>query len=105
MNTDQNINATSGEKDAELWQLAKKRADFKQHLTVYIVMNIFFWGIYFFSRDNHSNDFSGVGHFPWPVWATFGWGIGILFQYLGAYVYPKKNATDVEYQKLKNKQL
>jgi hypothetical protein len=31
-----------------------------------------------------------------------GWGIGVFFHYMGAYVYPKDNSVEREYQKLKS---
>ena len=87
-------------RDPELWQLAQKRASFKSHLTVYIIMNIFFWMVWYFTGQRYS----GAIRFPWPVWPMFGWGIGLFFHFMGAYVYPKNNSVEKEYQKLKNKQ-
>lgn len=87
-------------KDPELWELAQKRAGFKSHLTVYIVMNIFFWLIWYFTGQRHS-DGNGL---PWPVWPSLGWGIGVVFHFLGAYMYHKNYSAEREYQKLKNKQ-
>lgn len=87
-------------KDPELWEIAQKRASFKSHLTVYIIMNIFFWLIWYFTGQRYS----GSG-FPWPVWPAFGWGIGLFFHFLGAYMYPKNFSAEREYQKLKNQSL
>jgi len=86
-------------KDPELWEIAQKRAGFKSHLTVYIILNIFFWLLWYFGSSYKGND--GL---PWAVWPTFGWGIGLLFHYIGAYIYPKNNSVEREYQKLKNNQ-
>ncbi|HEV8080974.1 MAG TPA: 2TM domain-containing protein [Chitinophagaceae bacterium] len=86
-------------KDPELWELAQKRASFKQHLATYIIMNIFFWVVWYFTGQKHS----GTGGFPWPVWPMIGWGIGLLFHYMGAYVFLKNNSAEREYQKLKDK--
>ena len=86
-------------KDPGLWELAQKRAGFKSHLTVYIIMNIFFWCVWYFTNHNYN----GEGRFPWPVWPMLGWGIGVFFHFLGAYVYPKNYSVEREYQKLKNK--
>lgn len=83
-------------KDPELWKIAKKRADFKNHLTIYVVMNIFFWAVWFFTDQQYSEN----EKFPWPVWQMFGWGIGVFFHYVGTYVYPKNNLAEREYQKL-----
>jgi hypothetical protein len=85
------------EKDPQLWEIAKRRASFKYHLGTYLLMNIFFWVIWWFtgSYTSHEN-----GHLPWPVWPAFGWGIGLLFHFLGAYVFVKENGVEKEYEKL-----
>ena len=69
------IDPQSSGKDPELWEIAKRRASFKSHLGVYIVVNIFLWAIWFLTADNDA----GRGRYPWPVWSTLGWGIGLLF--------------------------
>ncbi len=85
------------DKDPQLWSIAKKRAGFKSHLAVYLIVNAFLWALWYFN-DNKIND---VG-IPWPAWSTFGWGIGVFFNYLGAYVYTEENQTEKEYKKLLN---
>jgi hypothetical protein len=93
------------DKDQSLWELAKKRASFKHHLTVYIVMNIFFWGVWLLTNHKYSDiTFRENSRIPWPVWPMFGWGIGIFFHFMGAYVNHQNNSVEKEYQKLKNKQ-
>lgn len=79
------------ERDSELWQQAKARADFKIHLTTYIVINSMIWLIWLFTGNIH--------RYPWPIWPTIGWGIGIIFNYLGVYRF--KNTVEREYEKLK----
>lgn len=81
-------------KDPQLWQLAKRRSSFKGHFATYVIIIASFWAIWFFSGGN---SYSGL---PWPVWPTFGWGIGIAFHYIGAYASPKYDATEKEYEKL-----
>ena len=84
-------------KDPHLWNIARRRASFKRHLTVYIVVNLFLWAIWYFS----TNDMSfRVDKLPWPVWSTLGWGLGLVFHYLGAYLIPKENSVEKEYEKL-----
>jgi len=90
-------------KDPALWEIAQKRASFKGHLMVYIVVNAFFWGIWFFGGSRYGEGYHG-GHYPWPVWPLMGWGIGLAFHFAGAYVFPKANLVENEYQKLTNKQ-
>lgn len=87
----------SSGRDPQLWEIAKRRASFKNHLATYIVVNCFLWAIWFFT----DNDIDvGEHKYPWPVWSTLGWGIGLLFHFLGAYVYPKENSAQQEYEKL-----
>jgi hypothetical protein len=85
-------------KDRELWRLAKKRVGFRRHLATYLVINAMFWFIWWFSTDHEEED-----RFPWPVWPMLGWGIGLIFNYLDAYVFSKSNAVEREYEKLRNK--
>ena len=87
------------QKDPRLWAIAKRRASFKRELVSYVVINAFLWLIWLLtSKDNYSGDI------PWPVWSTAGWGIGIVFHYIGAYKYPKEYMTEKEYEKLKQQQ-
>ena len=95
------IQPTPPGRDDMLWQIAKKRAKFKKCLISYLIFNAFFWAIWAFSHDNfvwHE------GHFPWPLWVTIGWGIGIAFQYSDAYLFHKEDTVQKEYDKLKNNQ-
>ena len=85
------------EKDAVLWELAKKRADFKKSLAIYIIVNLFLWALWYFTNDYDRRD----NYIPWPIWPMLGWGIGIAFQYVGAYVTIKSLSIEKEYQKLK----
>lgn len=88
------------EKDAALWELAKKRASFKKSLSVYIIVNIFLWALWFFTDKNNYS--WNVNHWPWPLWASLGWGLGIALQYVSAYIAPKSISVEDEYQQLKN---
>ncbi len=81
-------------KDPELWKIAQKRASFKRHLSTYIIVNCFFWLLWFFT----DNDWHGSA--PWPVWPMLGWGIGLAFNYYDAYG-DKSTSVDKEYEKLK----
>jgi len=88
-------NPAPPDKDPKLWEIAQRRAGFKSHLGTYIVVNLFLWGIWYFTSQRY--DHNG---FPWPVWSTFGWGIGLFFHFMGAYVFPKANSVEKEYEKL-----
>jgi len=89
------------EKEKMLWQIAKKRVEFKRHLTTYLIINAFFWALWYFTGSK-KHDESGI---PWPVFPMLGWGIGIAFHFLGAFVFPDRvSSVEKEYEKLKNKQ-
>jgi 2TM domain len=86
-------------RDLKLWSIARKRAGFKRDLVTYIVINIFLWVIWLLTASARYS-----GGIPWPVWPTVGWGIAIVIQYFEAYKYPKENAVEKEYEKLKRNQ-
>ncbi len=86
-------------KNAQLWKLAQARASFRSHLATYLIMSVVFWSIWYFSGERTYNN-----SLPWPVWPMFGWGIGVAFHYIGAYVTPNSNAAEREYERLKENQ-
>ncbi|MFN8242666.1 MAG: 2TM domain-containing protein [Ferruginibacter sp.] len=94
-------------KDPVLWELAQKRASFKKHFISYVLVNGFLWALWFITEGRH-DVFAGKDLFwgyniPWPVWPTFGWGIGIVSHFASAYIFPEANSVEREYEKLKNK--
>lgn len=53
----------------------KAKRDFKSHLLIYVVVNaalVIIWAA------------SGAGYF-WPVWSIGFWGLGVVFNWWGAY--------------------
>lgn len=96
-----------GDKDPALWEIARKRASFKTHALTYLIVNLFLWGVWYFTGngDNDLDIASWRGHhYPWPIWTTLGWGIGLAFHFAGAYIFPKANSIEREYEKLKEQQ-
>jgi 2TM domain-containing protein len=49
-------------------QRLKKRQDFRAHLLVYVLFNLGVWGIWLLIDTG----------FPWPLFVTFFWGIGLV---------------------------
>jgi hypothetical protein len=45
----------------------KEKRDFRTHVAVYLIVNLFLIGIWWFS---------GRGYF-WPIWVILGWGVGV----------------------------
>ena len=85
--------------DERLWKIAKRRAEFKKHLFIYFTVNLFLWGLWFLTGAK-----TGNGFFPWPAFVSMGWGIGVAFNFIGAYTGYKDLLTTREYQKLINQQ-
>lgn len=51
----------------------KEKRDFQGHVVAYVVVNLFLWGVWAMT--------SGIGSYPWPVWVTLGWGIGVAMNW------------------------
>ena len=75
--------------EEELYKEAKKRVEEKKgffsHLAVYVLVNILLVIIWAFSAG---------GGYPWFIWPMGGWGIGLVFHFLGVFVFSQK--TDWE---------
>jgi hypothetical protein len=70
--------------EEEIYQRARKRVEEKKgffsHLAIYVVVNavlILIWA--FTSRG-----------YPWFVWPLGGWGIGLVFHFLGVFLFSKE---------------
>ena len=92
-------NSSSTDKDPRLWKIARKRVGFKSHLVTYLAVNCFLWILWFVTSSPSERT-----EWPWPLWPTLGWGLGVFFNYIDAYVYPEENSAEREYEKLKRKQ-
>jgi hypothetical protein len=77
----------------DLWQIAKKRALFKQMLVVYIVVNSFLIILWYLK--------SGVNFYFWPAWPMLGWGLGLFITYMQAYHSNSFFSKEKEYERLK----
>jgi hypothetical protein len=92
-------NQQNQQRDENLWRIARKRVEFKKHLFTYLIINLFLWILWGFNVVR-----AGNLTFPWPAFVTLGWGIGVAFNYAGAYMSIGKSYTEREYEKLKNRQ-
>ena len=84
------------QRDPELWDLAKRRASFRVHAITYVVINVFLWVLWYVTTDSGNTG----GKIPWAIYPTLGWGVGLLFHYLGAFVFERHNRVEDEYNKL-----
>lgn len=81
--------------DDALWKIAKKRSAFKLQLVIYLVINGFLVGLWYVTTGRNS--------YFWPMWPMLGWGIGIIFQFVDAYMTNGVFSEDKEFEKLKKK--
>jgi glucose dehydrogenase len=69
----------------------KKRRDFKAHVFAYVIVNAVVWGIWtVIGLSSHS-------WWPWPVFVTLGWGMGLVMNAWDVYV--RKPITEDELQR------
>jgi hypothetical protein len=88
------------EKDQRLWRKAQQRAAFRRNLYAYIIMNLFFWAIWWFTQGR-DYEWRGI---PWPLWVMLGWGLALAFQYFKAYQGSKADLAEEEYKRLKQQE-
>ena len=93
---------TTSMSEEQIYEQAKKRVEAKKgfyiHLTVYILVNILLVLIWTFAAD---------GGFPWFIFPLGGWGIGILFHFLGVFVFERKSdraAIEKEAERIRKEQ-
>ncbi|MFC1847295.1 2TM domain-containing protein [Chloroflexota bacterium] len=93
---------TTGMSEEQIYEQAKKRVEEKKgffiHLTVYIVVNIILVLVWAFAAG---------GGYPWFLWPLGGWGIGLLFHFMGVFVFggrSDKAAIEKEAEKIKREQ-
>jgi hypothetical protein len=60
----------------------RKRRDFKSHVVVYVVVNSVLWGIW--AIIGLASD--GGTSWPWPIFPTLLWGIGLVLNGWDAYL-------------------
>lgn len=80
---------SSNMSEEEIYSLARKRVEEKKgfyiHLVVYICVNILLVIIWAFPSG---------GGFPWFIFPLGGWGIGILFHFLGVFVFSRQTSWE-----------
>lgn len=79
---------TTGMSEEEIYRKARERVEEKKgfyiHLLVYILVNIMLIIIWVVT---------GAG-FPWFIFPLGGWGIGILFHFLGIFVFSQRTGWE-----------
>ena len=68
----------------------KKRRDFQGHLVAYVCVNVLVWSIWAVLGAT-----SG-GWFPWPLFVTFGWGVGLVMNGWDVYLRRPITAEEID---------
>lgn len=70
----------------EVYKLARKRVEarmgFYSDLTSYIVVNGLLMAVYLFTGP-----VPGYYTYPWFIWVMMAWGVGLIFHFLGVFVF------------------
>jgi membrane protein YdbS with pleckstrin-like domain len=53
---------------------------FKIHFLVFLLIAPAIWLIWYLTNTTY----------PWPLWSTPAWALGVIFHYLGAFVFKKQ---------------
>lgn len=63
-------------------ETAQKNAvlGFRIHLLVFLLATPVIWIVWYLTDTTY----------PWPLWATPAWAVGVIFHYLGVFVFKKK---------------
>jgi hypothetical protein len=74
--------------EEEIYQVARKRVEEKKgfftHLASYVVVNAMLVIIWAFTSRGY----------PWFVWPLGGWGVGLVFHFLGVYLFNKETGWE-----------
>jgi fatty acid desaturase len=87
---DELVASTPESLHAQAVQSLKRRADLKAHAVVYLLVNLVVWGIWIVV---------GIGShswWPWPVFLTLFWGIGLLMNAWDVYMRTPISEEDVQ---------
>ena len=81
---------SSNMSEKELYRLARKRVEEKKgvyiHFVVYLAVNVLLVIIWWVTG-------SPGDRFPWFFFPLGGWGIGVLFHFLGVFVFSRGGTT------------
>ncbi|MCU0432645.1 MAG: 2TM domain-containing protein [Bacteroidia bacterium] len=80
--------------DQQIIERARRKVGFKIHFTVFLLLTPVNWIIWFLTDTTYL----------WPVWPTLGWGIGIMFHWLGVFHGDKFFSVSNEIERMKHRE-
>jgi hypothetical protein len=83
--------------DAQIWELARKRAGFKKNLVSYAFTNLAMIALWLFTAGGHA--------YFWPFWGILGWGFQLAMQYASCYHGNDLHGAQAEYDHLKKQEV
>ena len=63
--------------------LINPQKGFRIHLLVFLLTTSLIWLVWYLTDRSY----------PWPLWSTPAWAVGVLFHYLGVFVFKNINQT------------
>lgn len=60
----------------------KARKGFRIHLLAFVLVTPVIWLVWYFTGTSY----------PWPLWSTPAWAVGLLFHYLGVFVFSRRTS-------------
>ena len=96
--------APDATRDQHLWQIAKARTKFQNHLVTYLLVTGGLWLLWAVTAWPY-HELHRHNLLPWPIWSTAFWGVGVVMQGLAAYSpLSRGQRTQREYERLVNQQ-
>ncbi len=87
---DEVVGSTPDELREQALRQLKKKRDLKAHAAVYVLFNLTLWGIWVAIG-------AGSGSWwPWPIFVTLGWGIGLVMNAWDVYFRRPITEEDVQ---------
>ena len=68
-------------------QRVRAKKGFLTHLTVYLTVNAFLWIIWALTASGMFGMGVGMRSWPWPIFATVGWGIGLVIHGVSTFAF------------------
>jgi len=76
-------------------RIVRAKLRFYRSLTSYVVVNLILFFVWLAAQNSLVDLGSAVRvhdlNYPWFLWVLIPWGIGLIFQYLNAFVFPGRN--------------
>lgn len=100
---DTETNPVMTEEQKKIYKRARRRVSFKMHFAIYLLVNAFFWLLWFFLFKDSVNEGETSVFFRFSLAITLFWGIFIIAHYLIAYTW-NKSFVEKEIKRLEKEQ-